>query len=370
MKVNCPECSTANAIPDLSSKKVNCTKCGMIIVIRKVLGEDWAEKMRKSSQDTTRRTPARITKSAARATSKGATKKTIEEAPESEGSGKTRRPTTGRRARASGRKKVVVEPVDSQRDSHRRTRGRSSKGVSPALLFSSLGALLVIAVVAIVFVMNKEDETPVDPRADKKAIADMETTANDGEDGSSVVSLDDVTNVGSSGDATTAKTATGEGEKPAAVSSKNSRRSKTDDESMEPFPAAPGFSPEQVAEAEKHVAVLHDIEATTELGVASDALRDMPYKLTIPTLINALLKLDPATLEDALRGFQVNQTLEMITFKDDIWESSAFNVRTLPTDPAELDTARLQRKQAVRKWFKWWAKEGKTWEPPKDDEDL
>ncbi len=342
MKIKCPECGTPAPIKSLKDHKTTCPKCGMILVLDKILGPEWAEKIR-----------ARQKKSEggeARAAQPTSAKASQRHAPSS------RRKATSRRRKGHG---------DGERD-HRHASHRhhhKPQGMSPALLWGSIGGFLLVMAVLVIYMMNR----PQAETADKGSVADKKNTAP-------TSGLEDITEE-TSGTEDAMGVSDGDGEKLAAKTEpaktpakKPARKPAAAKAPLAPFGIPKGVTEADFEDAQKQIEVLRDLNATRALGIAKDKLTTMP-RAAIPALINGLLKLDVADSDDAKRGFQMIDSLEWITGKDDIWESDAFQLFRELESEKDKRGAVLTRKQAIKRWWRWWNRVQDTWEPPKEEEE-
>ncbi|HGY91086.1 MAG TPA: hypothetical protein ENK43_07930 [Planctomycetes bacterium] len=340
MKIKCPECGTPAPIKSLKDHKTTCPGCGMILVLDKILGPDWADKIRARQQkhsggDAGPSEPA-ATKPARR-----------HKAP-------ARRKTASRRRQGH----AAPEP-DHRHASHRHH--HPSQGVSPALLWGSIAGFLVVMTVLVVYMMNR----PEPESADKGQVAKKKA-------GAPTSGLDDITDeTAGTEDAVPVPDPSEEklaAKKEPAKTPEKKKKASSRKAALTPFGLPKGVAQADFDEAKKQLEVLKDLNATRALGIAKDKLTTHP-RAAIPVLINGLLELDVSDPDDSKRGFQMVDSLKWITGKDDIWESEAFQIFHSPDSEKDKQGAILTRKQAVKRWWRWWNKVQDTWQPPKEDEE-
>ncbi len=338
MKIKCPECGTPAPIKSLKDHKITCPGCGMILVLDKILGPDWADKIRARQEKHSGNEAS---------PSKPATAKSVH-----------KRSTPTRRKTASRRRKGHAEPeVDHRHVSHRHH--HQSRGVSPTLLWGSIGGFLLVMAILIVYLMNRPQHEPVD----KGQVAEKQAAAP-------TSGLDDLTEETTATEDSVGVSDPAE-EKPAAKmepAKKPKKKSTSRKAALTPFGLPQGVTQADFDDAQKQLEVLRDLNATRALGIAKDKLAAKP-RAAIPVLINGLLKLDVADSDDSKRGFQMVDSLKWITGKEDIWESDAFQIFRAPDSEKEKQGATLTRKQAIKRWWRWWDKVQDTWQPPKEDEE-
>lgn len=347
--IPCPECDALNKKPTPDTKKVTCSNCGMIIIVAKVEAAAEAEDSKPViKRRTTRNKPA--VESSERPT---------------RGSGGGRRRSTGgssrRRTTSLGKNK---EEVAEEEGGRRYTRSSKKDGPPMAMVISSIAAIVVIAIAAFFVLGGDDGENADDPnknaaKTDQQAADSDETTDFDPDAGV--------------GDVEDPSTVEDTGEKPAAVTSTKKPAKKKGEPKKyasnwvpTPYEPTAGTTEAEVEELKKHIEVLKDLNATRTLGIAQTKIGEKPKK-AIPLLINALMDLNKGEKDDCARGWQIIQTLQMVTAQkiEDGYYDDAFHPMDF-TDPTTKKGEGLlrDRKKAVNLWCKWWDTNGASWKPP------
>lgn len=346
--VPCPECDALNKRPAPDTKKITCSNCGCIIISK--LLEPQADTPSVSAKPTIRK----------RTRGSGGT-----EAGEEGGTRRTtgrRRTTAGRRVTASRRRTVADDdgqPADD-RPAGGRPRGKSKQNIPPAILWGSLVLLVVAAVAGIIAFSGGNDEEPVTPQKGGTESADAGTGA-----------------ATEAGDATTATDATnpaGETSEKKPATAKPTKKPPTvrkygKNWTPTPYGNPKDATPEEIEGIKKNIETVRDLKATRTLGIARNELEKTPKK-AIPLLINALMACDITNKDDSARGWQVIQTLQMVSSTRTDYDRDFHPMEWKDPTGEEGVPLLAYRKKAVTEWCKWWDKNAATWKPLTDDDDF
>ncbi|MEZ6195206.1 MAG: hypothetical protein R3F20_05690 [Planctomycetota bacterium] len=344
--VKCPECGATNPVASDSGSKIDCSGCGMLLVLKKLEIVD---------------APAAAAPKAPAVRSRRRT--TGSSSGEAEAAAPARRPTRGGGRRTTRGRSAPAPEAPAERVGGRAM--RKNRQPVPAWLMgvSALG-LLVIVGAAIFFLTRGGDEKT--PETDDATKTVAEANAGGGGGGAG----DQTTENGEAGDGAAEKPAAVVAEKPAETTKKPKKTAKPKWEFVA-FERPADVTEEQATKAKELIEVLKDINATREANRAQDELRDMP-RAAIPFLINALAELNPADRDDVLRGQKIVGALEMATLQsidfNELGQWSLAMWRDEGTDK-EKETDALWRRQAVQKLWKWWDPIQADWKPPVEDEE-
>lgn len=366
--VTCPECGTKNSLPADAASKIDCSSCGMLLVLKKleVLEDKPAAPARSS------RRASAVSSRRGRAAAQAKAEAEAEEETPSRGGRRKSKSSSRRSTRGGGRRRVA--PVEDEPPQETRVGGRAMRknknDLPPAVLWSSIAGLVCIVGAVIFFVMKNNDEPTKDEGATKAATTAQAEGDGDasGEDGDEAMSED------ASGDADDEKTAAVSEEKPAAKAAakkKTPKKKKSSKWEFTTFAKPTDVSDEDFAKMDEYIATMTDPNETRKAGIAQRELGKMP-RAAVPALINALGALDPTDRDDLYKGQQIITALEIGTrgevdlFENDSWKLFAWVEDTTSKD---AKASFLTRKQAVRKWAKWWEKVGADWKPKVESED-
>ncbi len=259
MKIKCPECGTPAPIKSLKDHKTTCPGCGMILVLDKILGPDWADKIRARQQ--------KHSGGDAGPSEPAATKPA------------RRHKAPARRKTASRRRQGHAAPEPDHRHVSHRHHHHPSQGVSPALLWGSIAGFLVVMTVLVVYMMNR----PEPESADKGQVAKKKA-------GAPTSGLDDITDE-TAGTEDAVPVPDPSEEKLAAKKepAKKKKKASSKKAALTPFGLPKGVAQADFDEAKKQLEVLKDLNATRALGIAKDKLTTHP-RAAIPVLLNGLCR--------------------------------------------------------------------------------
>ncbi len=355
-KLPCPECQTLNDAPEAGTKKITCSNCGMILVLNKIYGDNWPAQAKKHGTSAAPAKPKIVSRR-----QKPQSGDDIEEGqPSRKSRGTSRRPTRGKRA------KLTKDDIIAEEAKHRKERSQQRKakaGMSPAMIYGSIGLFIVMGVVFALVWKNRSDKQAAKEqakieqqeklKAERIAKRDKEQAEIDAAGNENLV------DEGAKA-ATDEKTAATKSTKPKAKKKKLPRRKR------EPFPE-PEMKPEVAETLKKAIATLKDLDATRELRGAGDILYEH-RKEAIPLLINNLMALDSSTEDDCRRAWPLLDVLRLCSEF-----STKFDRNTIVTqwsdDPAEIKNNKEIREIIALDWWKWWDKNKATWKPPVESEE-
>ena len=366
----CPECGQKNVAPEAGTKKITCKGCGMILVLNKVFGEDWADQAISTSAAGKPKIIRRKTRG----------KPDVDETKKASKSASRRRPTTGPISKKAAPKTALSDPNPSSAGTQRHTsRRKPTTGMSPIMLVGSVGGFIIVAVLAL-FLWDKKDTEnkelaakEAQMEADKKAkmkamqdadeaILDMGDEADTAQD--TMVKDSGDTVAGANKPAMNAKA----NEQPVSTKklSNKAKRAAALAKKFAPFEDPPGLSAANKKIISDSIAVLCDLEGRGQRAAQDKLVAQR--KEAIPALINSLIALDTADKDDVARGWQLIQCLRWCSEHSTKFDRFFF-VPKWPEDPAVLEDDRRDRLGLVRTWHKWWRVNGPTWKPTVDSEE-
>ena len=349
--LTCPECSTKHPLPAAETKKITCEGCGMILVLRKILGEDWASAASPAAE------PAKPSISSRRA-------RAGKDAAGGDGGSSKGRPMSKGSSRRSAAKKMrrhvrggshVGESADITHEDERHTRVPARKGMHPGIIWGSIGGVIVLGVAAFVM-MNSEDDAPPEDKGKEQAAVKQGAEEVPEESGQAEAG----------NETTTAAKDDGSKEKVVSSKKESTRRKKFDE--MTPFDPVEGTTDEQKTAIAGHIKTLGDLEATRAIGIATTAMMEIPRQ-SLPLLINALLALNFKEEDDTKRGWQVIQAIQICAQRRGEYDNG-YRVFEWKTDDEELFSDECAtRRFAIMEWWRWWEKVGATWQPEVEEEE-
>ncbi|MCB9833689.1 MAG: hypothetical protein H6807_14590 [Planctomycetes bacterium] len=364
----CPECGHVNAMPAVGTKKITCGGCGMIIVLAKVYGENWAAAApaatpgrpkivtRRGKAGTTEPEPAPAKEEAKPRGGRGTKGKAPVHRPHGHGHG---------HAHGHGHGHAHGHGHGHGPEGEHHFHYHSRKGIHPGLLWGSIGAILVAGLLSFFVYKNHLQEKEHEAEMAKLA-AGKEAPKRKDEDG---LAIPDVADLGDGLEIPTPSDTPAD-EKPAASSDKPAKASKPKREStisanLTPFDLTE-IDSGALSEIEGAITILKDLEATTAIRGADNTLFSH-RKEAIPVLLNALFELKLDDRDDVKRGWSLVQSLCRCAEYKTTWENE-FNVMTWPESEDDVAKATKHRTTMLKMWHKWWTDNGAGWEPPVDDE--
>ena len=357
-KLNCPECKTENNGPAEGEHKITCTNCSLIIVLKKKPAA--TAKPAEASAPEIRRRASTPKRRRSRGDAQDDAK------PSSRRSSRGRAPTSSRQVTRLGK---IPELDEAETGGRRGSRGRrqapARKKMSPAVLWSGIGATAAIIGIVIFMATRGDDDADQSTKDTKKKVAKAEATTENTD------STNDLTANSNAGDGNAAASDSGEtAPTKTAPKKKAQEKPKVDKSAWKTafFEATPGTTTEQVDAIKKSVAILADLTATRTIGDARFQLMEKPRQ-SIPFLINALMRFNWADKDDVSRAWQTIQVLEDVAERreDDDREFMVMSWNG-PETPAGAKEVQY-RMFAVRGWWRWWTGNNKSWKPAPIDED-
>jgi DNA-directed RNA polymerase subunit RPC12/RpoP len=361
--VNCPECGTKNPVSaDAAQSKIDCSECGMLLVLKKL--EIMDEKPAAPAR--TRRTTSGSSRSRRNRAAEAAEEK--EEAAPSRG-GRRASKTSSRRSTRGGGGRRRVAPVEEE-PAPERIGGRAMrkpKNDMPAWAMAASGLGLVVLVGAAVYFLNQGDSSEAEGDDKTKTTA---TAQADAEESRVTDEVSEPATADKGGAETTAAVSEEKPAKPAPAKKKPAKKA-SGKWAFTEFTKPDDVSDEDFAKAVAYIATLTDPNETRKAGQASRALINMP-RAGVPALINTLGSLKRDDKDDVYKGQQIISTLEQtVKGATDFWENDSWSIAQWVADPSsrEAKDSFLTRKQAVKKWAQWWEKVGADWKPKVESED-